>query len=160
MYTGLRVSDVRLLGTQNIQGDKFKIKVVKGRNRNPVDLTIKIHHHLQEILKFHKPSFVFIHKSNGEPYSEKGFSNRVSKWFTQAGLEHCSGHPIRKGLATNLAESGVGNKALDGLFGWSGGKTSEIYTKKAEQAKLADSAVDQIDWGFDGVAHTPKKALE
>lgn len=56
-----------------------------------------------------------------------------------------SAHTVRKGLATNLAESEATDSMLDGLFGWKDGKTSKIYTAKKQQAKLAKQAVLRID---------------
>jgi hypothetical protein len=84
-------------------------------------------------------------------------SNKVSDWFAEAGLPHCTAHSVRKGLATNIAEHEATDKMLDHMFGWSGGETSKIYTKKVEQARLARQAVSKINWGNIGniLPHLP-----
>jgi site-specific recombinase XerD len=111
-------------------------------------LEIPIHPVLEAILDKHKiegPAYMLTRLA--EPFSIKGMSNKVSDWFHEAGLPHCSAHSVRKGLATTLAESSATDSMLDGMFGWSGGQTSKIYTKKKEQARLAWQAVSKISWG-------------
>jgi integrase len=83
----------------------------------------------------------------GNAFSVKGLGQRISEWFSQAGLPHCSAHSVRKGLATALSESEATDSMLDGFFGWKDGKTSKIYTRQKQQAKLARQAVARIDWG-------------
>lgn len=85
----------------------------------------------------------------GKPFSVKGLGNRVSDWFTQAGLPHCTAHSVRKGLATDQAHNEATDSMLEAMFGWKDGKTSKIYTRNAERARLARQAVARINW--DGI---------
>lgn len=148
MYTGLRVSDLAAIGPQHRRGDTLVLRVFKNRERSPVTLTIAIHPVLDEVLRMHRVKGMnYLLTDYGKPFSIKGLSQRVSEWFSQAGLRHCTAHTVRKGLATNLAESEATDSMLDGLFGWKDGKTSKIYTAKKQQAKLARQAVLRIDWG-------------
>lgn len=165
MFTGLRVSDAALIGPQHRRSDKFQLRLFKGRNRTPVTLDIPIHPVLDQVLDWHPvKGMTYLRTEYGKAFSIKGLSQRVSKWFSQAGLEHCTAHTIRKGLATVVAENEATDSMLDGLFGWKDGKTSKIYTAKKQQAKLAWQAINRIDWGemgnilphpTDGVASQP-----
>jgi len=148
MYTGMRVSDLAAIGPQHRRGDRLIFRVFKNRNRSPVTLEVEIHPILDMVLGWHKvPAMTYLVTDYGKRFSIKGLSQRVSEWFNQAGLPHCTAHSVRKGLATTLAESEATDSMLDGLFGWKDGKTSKIYTARKQQAKLARQAVSRIDWG-------------
>lgn len=148
MFTGLRVSDLSIVGPQHRRGDKLVLRLFKNRNRAPVTLDIPIHPILDAVLAMHPAKgMAYLMTDYGKRFTIKGLGNRVSDWFTQAGLPHCTAHTVRKGLATNLAESEATDSMLDGLFGWKDGKTSKIYTARKQQAKLARQAVARIDWG-------------
>ncbi|MCO4316299.1 site-specific integrase [Phyllobacterium sp. 21LDTY02-6] len=148
MYTGVRVSDLAKLGPQHRRGDSFEFRVFKNRNRHPVTLTILIHPILEAVLAMHPvKGMAYLLTEFGKPFSVKGLGNRVSDWFTQAGFPHLTAHSVRKGLATNMAENEATDHMLEGMFGWSDGKTSKIYTRNARRSKLARQAVLRIDWG-------------
>lgn len=152
MYTGMRVSDLQAIGPQHRRGDSLVFRVFKNRNRTPTRLEIPIHPVLDKVLALHPAkSMNYLVTEYGSAFSVKGLGARVSDWFTQAGLPHCSAHSVRKGLATSLAENEATDSMLDGFFGWKDGKTSKIYTRQKQQAKLARQAVDRIDWG--GIAN-------
>jgi integrase len=148
MYTGLRVSDLSVLGPQHRRRDEFTLRLFKNRNRTPVTRVIPIHPVLDAVLAWHPVKGMnYLMTEYGNPFSVKGFGQRVSEWFNQAGLPHCSAHSVRKGLATALSEAEATDSMLDGFFGWKDGKTSKIYTRQKQQAKLARQAVQRIDWG-------------
>lgn len=148
MFTGLRVSDAALIGPQHRRRDHLVLRLFKNRNRAPVTLEIPIHPVLDAVLTMHPAKgMAYLMTEFGKPFTIKGLGNRISDWFTQAGLPHCTAHTVRKGLATTLAESEATDSMLDGLFGWKDGKTSKIYTARKQQAKLARQAIARIDWG-------------
>lgn len=148
MYVGFRISDLQAIGPRHRRGDTFVFRVFKGRNSNPTTLIIPIHPVLDHVLSLHRVTgLYYLMTEFDQPYSIKGLSQRVSAWFTQADLPHCTAHSVRKGLATNIAENEATDSMLNKMFGWSGVKTSRIYTAKMEQAKLARQAVSRIHWG-------------
>lgn len=148
MYTGVRVSDLALMGHQHRRGDVISLRVFKNRNRNPVTLDLPVHPILDAVLKMHPAkAMTYVTTENGKPFSIKGLGNRISDWFTQAGLPHLTAHSVRKGLATNIAENEATDLMLEGMFGWKDSKTSKIYTRNAQRSKLARQAVSKIDWG-------------
>ncbi|WP_181171333.1 site-specific integrase [Mesorhizobium sp. B2-5-9] len=148
MYVGFRVSDLQAIGPRHRRGEVFIFRVFKGRNRSPMTLEVPIHPVLGHILSLHKVTdLYYLITEYNKPYSIKGLSQRVSAWFSQADLPHCTAHSVRKGLATNLADNETTDSMLDGMFGWKDGKTSKIYTARKQQSRLARQAVQRIDWG-------------
>lgn len=150
MFTGFRVSDLALVGPQHRQGDIIKLRLFKNRNRTPVDIQIAIHPILEGVLNMHPiKGMTYMQTEHGKAYSIKGLGNRISAWFEQASLGHLTAHSVRKGLATDQAHNEATDSMLEAMFGWKDGKTSKIYTRNAERARLARQAVAKIDW--DGV---------
>lgn len=150
MFTGFRVSDLALIGPQHRRGDAFSLRLFKNRNRTPVDLVIAIHPILEAVLASHQvKGMTYLQTEFGKPFSVKGLGNRISDWFRQAGLPHCTAHSVRKGLATDQAHNEATDSMLEAMFGWKDAKTSKIYTRNAERARLARQAVSKISW--DGI---------
>lgn len=162
MYTGVRVSDLALLGSRHRRGDIISLRVFKNRNRNPVVLDLPVHPILDAVLNMHPADTeTYVTTDHGKPFSIKGLGNRISDWFTQAGLPHLTAHSVRKGLATNIAENEATDLMLEGMFGWKDSKTSKIYTRSAQRSKLARQAVAKIDWGsLDSVLPHPNLGEE
>lgn len=158
MFTGIRISDLARIGPQHRRNDAFQLRLFKNRNRKPVTLTIPIHPILDAVLKLHQTKgFTYLLTAFGKPHSIKGLGQRVSQWFTDAGLPDLTAHSVRKGLATDQAHNEATDSMLEAMFGWSDGKTSKIYTRNAEQARLARRAVAQIRW--DGLAEQMLAAI-
>ncbi|UXS24244.1 tyrosine-type recombinase/integrase [Agrobacterium tumefaciens] len=150
MYTGLRVSDLAVLGPQHRRKDAFKLRLFKNRNRTPVDIDIAIHPILEAVLSTHKiENLTYLVTEFGKPFSVKGLGNRISDWWRQAGMGHLTSHSVRKGLATDVAHNEATDSMLEAMFGWKDGKTSKIYTRNAERARLARQTVERINW--DGI---------
>ncbi|MQB09580.1 hypothetical protein DXT96_06885 [Agrobacterium sp. ICMP 6402] len=150
MYTGLRVSDLAVLGPQHRRKDAFKLRLFKNRNRTPVDIDIAIHPILEAVLASHKfENLTYLVTEFGKPFSVKGLGNRISDWWRQAGMGHLTSHSVRKGLATDVAHNEATDSMLEAMFGWKDGKTSKIYTRNAERARLARQTVERITW--DGI---------
>lgn len=150
MYTGLRVSDLAVLGPQHRRKDAFKLRLFKNRNRTPIDIDIAIHPILEAVLASHKvENLTYLVTEFGKPFSVKGLGNRISDWWRQAGMGHLTSHSVRKGLATDVAHNEATDSMLEAMFGWKDGKTSKIYTRNAERARLARQTVERINW--DGI---------
>ncbi|NTG07098.1 tyrosine-type recombinase/integrase [Rhizobium rhizogenes] len=152
MYTGLRVSDLALLGPQHRKRDAFKFRLFKNRNRTPVDIEITIHPILEAVLATHKVTdLTYLITEFGKPFSIKGLGNRISDWWAQAGMPHLTSHSVRKGLATDVAHNEATDSMIEAMFGWKDGKTSKIYTRNAERARLSRQTVAKINW--DGIGN-------
>ncbi|KAB0682031.1 tyrosine-type recombinase/integrase [Aureimonas leprariae] len=150
MFTGFRVSDLAQIGPQHRRRDELHLRLFKNRGRAPTDIVIPVHPVLETVLSWHPVAgLTYMRTEYDKPYSIKGLGQRVSEWFDQAGLPHCSAHSVRKGLATNQAENEATDKMLDAMFGWKDAKTSRIYTARADRSRLARQAVQRISW--DGI---------
>ena len=83
--------------------------------------------------------------ARGRPLAKEAFGNDFSEAARQAGIQK-SAHGVRKIAATIAAENGATEKELDALFGWvDGGRTSGIYARDANRAKLAAQAGHKLD---------------
>ncbi len=56
---------------------------------------------------------------------------------------------VRKGPATDVAHNEATDNMLEAMFGLRDAKTSKIYTRNAERARLAIQTVAKINW--DGI---------
>jgi site-specific recombinase XerD len=59
---------------------------------------------------------------------------------------HCSAYGLRKAGATIAADNGATAHQLMAIFGWTTIKQAEIYTKKADQKRLAGVATRLVPW--------------
>jgi integrase len=75
----------------------------------------------------------------------KAFQDLVSAVADQADLRHCSAHGLRKAGATIAANNGATSRQLMAIFGWYTLKEAERYTRKADQERLAESAMHMLE---------------
>ena len=75
-----------------------------------------------------------------------GFGNKFRDWCDQTGLPHCSAHGVRKAGATIAAENGATTKQLMSIFGWESIRQAEIYTRAADQKRMAADAMHLIEF--------------
>jgi site-specific recombinase XerD len=145
-WTGLRVSDVVRLGRQHLQHDgSIKITLHKNRNRNLITLQLPILQELREILDASTlGTSTFLATEHGRPFSDKGFGAKMRDWCDQAGLPHCTAHGLRKAGATTAAENGATVHELMKMFGWMSVRQAELYTRAAEQKRLAATGLQRL----------------
>jgi integrase len=86
----------------------------------------------------------FLVNDLNRPFTEAGFGNKFREWCDQAGLRHCSSHGLRKAGATIAADNGATSQQLMAIFGWSSLKMAELYTRAANQKRLAESATHML----------------
>jgi integrase/recombinase XerD len=86
----------------------------------------------------------FLVTDYGKPFTANGFGNRVKDWCRQANLPHCSAHGLRKAAATRLAEQGATPHEIMAITGLRTLEEAERYTRAANMAKLADSAMAKL----------------
>ena len=80
----------------------------------------------------------------GKPFSKAGFGNKMREWCNAAGLPHCTAHGLRKATTRRGAEQGAGNQGLKALGQWSSDAQVAVYTREAEQARLAEQAMNPV----------------
>jgi site-specific recombinase XerD len=88
-----------------------------------------------------KGGLTFILTEHGRPFSIAGFGAKMRQWCDEANLPHCAGHGLRKAGATRAAENGATAHQLQAIFGWRTLSQAEVYTRAAEQKRLAGDAI-------------------
>jgi Site-specific recombinase XerD len=146
MYTGQRRSDIVRFGKQHAKGGKLIFTQHKGRNRKPKNLVLPILASLQSIIDASPcGDLTFLVNDRGRPFTEAGFGNKFREWCNQAGLPHCTAHGVRKAGATIAANNGATSRQLMAIFGWDSIRMAELYTRGADQQRLADAAMHLIE---------------
>lgn len=149
LYGGGRRSDAVLFGPQHVHvedGQKWLTYTQhKGRNKNPMKIQVPILPELDAaILSASIGKTTFLVTSFGKPFTSNGFGNKMREWCVEAGIPHCSSHGLRKAGATLAAESGATVNQMMAIFGWRTSDMAELYTRKAEQKRLAGVGMSHI----------------
>lgn len=140
LFTGVARSDVVTLGPQ-LRDGFHRVR----RQKTGAILMLPILPVLADVIAAtpHGET-TYLQTHYGRPYSAKGFGARMRKWCDQAGLPHCSAHGLRKCGATRAAEAGASDRQLMAIFGWTDPDQATVYTKAAEQKRLAKSAMGTL----------------
>lgn len=153
LFTGVRRSDVVLLGRQMIRDGWLHFTEKKNGRRKPKARQLPILPALQHIIA-HSPAgnMTFLVTEYDRPFTGNGFGNKMRDWCDEAGLPQCSAHGLRKAGATIAADNGATEHQLMAIFGWESPKQAALYTRKANRKKLAGAGMAFIDLGdLDGV---------
>jgi len=143
LFTGLRRSDVYLLGPQHIADDVIEFRATK----NDEELFIALHPVLKASLSQVRTGHMayLVTPIHGRPFrSAAAFGNWFGDMCREAGVSGRA-HGIRKSVAQKLAERGGSNQELKALFGWSSDAMATLYTKKADRRKMALSAAEKLN---------------
>jgi integrase len=137
-HLGVRVSDLRVLGRQHVRKGRVTFETVK----TGVLCELPIDPELATALP--RDNMTFLLSEAGKPFeSDKALSQRVSKWFRQAGVVGITAHSVRKWLATKMAEDGSTEYELMSWFGWKDPKEARPYVQAANRQKMAQAAFDK-----------------
>jgi integrase len=137
MTFGMRVGDLRMVGRRNVIARKLVFETGKSQYTTKLTCSLPIPDDVYAELMA-VPHLIFLLTSHGKPFaSDKAISQRVSKWFKQAGVEKVTAHSVRKWLATKKAEEGWTEYQMMAFFGWNDPKEARPYIQKANREKLA-----------------------
>ena len=146
LFTGQRRADVIRFGKQHVRLGKLAFTQRKSRNRKPKQLTLPILPVLQRIIDSSPcGDLTFLVNNLNRPFTDAGFGNRFRDWCDEAGLPNCSAHGLRKAGATIAAHNGATSSQLMAMFGWSDIKMAELYTRAANQERLAEAGMRMLD---------------
>ncbi|MFP6758199.1 MAG: site-specific integrase, partial [Alphaproteobacteria bacterium] len=147
MYTGVRTSDAVQLGPQMERDGSLHFTEMKNRDRDLKHRVIPILAALRVELDAGPTGHLcYLVTEWGKPYSSpNSFGNRFKSWCRQAGLPHCSAHGLRKAGAVFAAEQGATPHQLMAIFGWKSLRQAELYTRAANEKKLAAQAMHLLD---------------
>lgn len=141
LYTGQRRSDIIRFGRQHVCDGKLTFTQHKGRNRKPKRLTLPVLPVLQATIDASPcGDMTFLLNGLGRPFTDAGFGN----WFRDRCIEADvpgRAHGLRKAGATIAADNGATAHQLMAIFGWDTLKQAEIYTRAANQKRLAAEAM-------------------
>lgn len=141
LYTGVRRSDVVLLGPQMERDGWLHFTVTKGKREHQVPILPVLRDVLDRSPSGHLSYLVTAY---GKPYSSGGFGNWFRGRCDEAGLLHCTAHGLRKAGATRAAENGATEHELMAIYGWESPKQAALYTRKANRKKLAGTAMSKL----------------
>jgi integrase len=135
MFTGARRSDVVRLGWPMVRDGVLNWVQHKGRNNQPIEVTIPLLPDLRNIIEATPVvgTTTFLVTQYGRPFTPEGFGNRMAEWCKEAGLPGLNSHGVRKAAA----DGGASAHRLMAWFGWLDIKQTELYTRDAERKFLA-----------------------
>lgn len=143
LYTGVRRSDVVKIGRQHIRdGFMFIVQMKNGKPGRPIKLPI--HPELQREIDAAPLGMTFLLTQYGEPFTRAGFSQWLRERAELAGLEGRTPHGLRKATGRRLAEAGCSEKEIAAFLGHGSPATAAVYTRDAEQGRMADSAMGKL----------------
>jgi integrase len=146
LFTGQRRADVIRFGKQHVRNGKLIFTQRKGRNRKPKQLALPILPALQRAIDASPcGDLTFLVNDLGRAFTDAGFGNKMREWCDQAGLPNCSAHGLRKAGATIAANNGATSRQLMAIFGWESINMAELYTRAADQERLAEGAMHMLD---------------
>ncbi len=142
LWLGNRRSDVAALKVAAIRGDQISLRQVKtGR-----ELRLSVSPMLREVLDatdLKGPTILLT--AFGEPFSPKSLTGRMADWTRSAGLPAgCTLHGLRKTLGGMLADGGATTREIMDTLGHTDIKHAELYTKSANQERLARAGLDKV----------------
>jgi integrase len=85
----------------------------------------------------------FLLNTHHKPHATgDSFANWFKDRVREAGLpDHCSPHGLRKAGACRAADNGATEKQMMAIYGWSTSRLAAYYAQKANEKKLASSAL-------------------
>ena len=141
LYTGVRRSDVVLLGRQHARAGWLKFTARKNANRRPVTVEIPILPELQRVVDASPTGdLTFLVNEFGQPFTVAGFGNWFRDRCVEAGVPGRA-HGLRKAAAALAAENGATSQQLMAIFGWLTLAEAERYTRAAKRRKMAGDAM-------------------
>ncbi|MCW5615876.1 MAG: tyrosine-type recombinase/integrase [Rhodocyclaceae bacterium] len=138
LYTGQRPGDAIRMTWASLDGNTIRLE--QGKTGTP--LRIRIHRDLGAALETMKRrQLTILTNSRGLPWKGKALQHRITGLMKEIGFPGYSLHGLRKRAGKTLAESGCSAKEIQAILGHLTLEECERYTREADQAKLANSAI-------------------
>jgi integrase len=143
LHTGVRRSDVVKIGRQHIRdGFMYIVQTKNGKPGRPIKLPV--HPELQREIAAAPLGMTFLLTQYGEPFTKHGFSQWLRERAEMAGLKGKTPHGLRKATGRRLAEAGCSEKEIAAFLGHGSPATAAVYTRDAEQGKMASAAMTKL----------------
>lgn len=142
LCTAQRRSDAAVLREDPDRPGRVKVRQLKTDRL----LSIRIHRDLKAAIDA-CPSGAptFLVSQRGKPFTKESLGNWFKKRCKEAGLPHCSAHGLRKAASRRMAELGLSNQIIKSITGHTTDSEVARYTSNADQALLADRAMDAME---------------
>jgi integrase len=142
LYTAQRRGDVIRMGRQHIRDGVLTVR----QQKTGAALAIPVHADLQAIIDATPTGHLTLLVTKaGKSYAGNGLSEQFRVWCNEAGLPpRCVFHGLRKAALTRLADAGCSTHEIAAISGHKSLRLVEHYTKAADQARLARSAMARI----------------
>lgn len=154
LFGGMRRQDMVALGKQNCRGARLdalgdwirytpKKTLKKRRTVSQKPLLPVLKQILAECADV-VGDLTFLVTDQGKPFSENGVGNWFRDRCDEAGLPMCTAHGLKKAGATIAAENGATTRQMMAMFDWDTPEMAEVYTRNAEQKRLAGQGMTLI----------------
>lgn len=145
LWLGLRVSDTVRLKWSDIDFDRDEVRVetVKGFGKHlvlPLAPELKL-----ALMSVDRTGEYVLMTNRGAPFSSKSVTGKMARWTSYADLPNgLTMHGLRKTLGKMIAEADGTTRELMETLGHSNIQHAELYSRDAEQRKLAASAMSKV----------------
>ena len=140
LYTGLRRGDATILGRQHVTDGVIIMRAEK----TGAPLSIPILPELARVIDATKTGdLTFVATASGGAMRKESFGNWFHDACKAAGVPG-SAHGLRKAGAARAASNGATVAQLNAIFGGSDSQMASLYTKSADQVRLAKEAIGKL----------------
>lgn len=141
LYTAQRLSDVRVMGPQHIEGGKIRVRQLKTDKLMKLPILPQL---AQSISATQSGQLAFVVSATGAPFANGSFGNWFRKACHKAGCKGYSMHGLRKAASRRMAEGGLSNQMIKSITGHVTDSEVSRYTADADQERMAESAIQGL----------------
>jgi hypothetical protein len=139
LFTGAARCDVVNFGRQHVSNGRLKYR----RDKTSVPIDVPVLPELQASIEATPVgNLTFIVTEFGRPFTPLGFGNRVRAWCDEAGLPHCFLAWRSQGGRDHRGQQRRERASAKAIFGQETIKQADLYTKRANRARLADMGIN------------------
>jgi integrase len=142
LYTGFRRGDASRFGRQHVRNDVITIRTEKSQFKKQLVLPL-LPPLAASIEATPTGDLTFIVSERGTPFTKESFGNWFGDTCRKAGVPG-SAHGLRKAGATRAANNGATSRQLMAMYGWKREKQAEVYTRAADERRLAMEGAQKL----------------
>jgi integrase len=143
LTTGSRRKDIAKMKPADLDGEGIEVIQSKTKRR----VWIPLHDLLREAMAaMNRHGDTIVVTQYGRPFSHKALGMRMADWCKAAGIgPGTTLHGLRKTLGKLLAENEATTRQIMEILGHADMEHTELYTREAEQKKLARDGMAKLD---------------
>jgi len=143
-FTGQRRGDLIALRWSAYDGVTLRLR----QEKTKAEMVIPVHRDLKphlDVWKKTTKTLTILAAPRGQPWTGEHLSRERARELREAGLPGLGVHGLRKLAAARLAEAGCSAHEIASITGHRTLAMVELYTRSADQQKLARSAMDRLE---------------